>query len=338
MCNIPVFKVGNRDLSIDILRAIALLGIMLVHVKPWLWLEQLRDFDVPLMVFLSAMVYKPVTCDGVGYWLYCKKRFIRLIVPTWIFLIILVLLSIVTGKPIRPQTMLELFTLQTQWYVWIIRVLFLLAIVAPLTLPIVDKKFSVSRFFAIGALTLFALELLPHSPDNLPLYYLMEFIPFFLFYAFGYEVYHFSKTELVGLSLIMGIVYICYAIYYFREIGQMVTTQVDKYPPHLYYTSYSFAAISLLWLIREKLVYVCNTMRLMSIIRFIGAHTLWIYLWHIAILHIMFHITDNFLVKFIIVGGGACIVTLIQCKIVDLLIRKTQNETIKKNLSLLFLG
>ena len=50
-------KIKERDNSIDILRAIALFGIILVHVKPWPWLWQLRDFDVPLMVFLSGVVY-----------------------------------------------------------------------------------------------------------------------------------------------------------------------------------------------------------------------------------------------------------------------------------------
>ena len=45
----------ERDFSIDFLRCIGLIGIMLSHsVCPSL-LMNLRSFDVPLMVFLSAV-------------------------------------------------------------------------------------------------------------------------------------------------------------------------------------------------------------------------------------------------------------------------------------------
>lgn len=47
----------QRDDSIDILRFIAVSGIILVHISPTPFWVQLRNFDVPLMVLLSSVSY-----------------------------------------------------------------------------------------------------------------------------------------------------------------------------------------------------------------------------------------------------------------------------------------
>lgn len=49
----------QRDLSIDILRFIALSGIILVHINPSLFWCQLRSFDVLLIVLslTSLLIY-----------------------------------------------------------------------------------------------------------------------------------------------------------------------------------------------------------------------------------------------------------------------------------------
>lgn len=47
----------TRDFSIDILRAIALMGIVCIHIKPSIVLAELRNFDVSLMVFLSGISF-----------------------------------------------------------------------------------------------------------------------------------------------------------------------------------------------------------------------------------------------------------------------------------------
>lgn len=44
----------NRDKSIDILRAFALIGIFFAHVQSPNWILQLRSFDVPLMALLMG--------------------------------------------------------------------------------------------------------------------------------------------------------------------------------------------------------------------------------------------------------------------------------------------
>ena len=77
-----------RNRSIDLLRFIALTGIIIAHIDPPSFWMQLRGFDVPLMVFLSGVSYRISGGNKQNYWSYAVKRFKRLILPVWVFLTI----------------------------------------------------------------------------------------------------------------------------------------------------------------------------------------------------------------------------------------------------------
>lgn len=47
----------DRDESLDILRSIAFIGLIIAHVNPPVFLMQLRNFDVPMMVFISGVAF-----------------------------------------------------------------------------------------------------------------------------------------------------------------------------------------------------------------------------------------------------------------------------------------
>jgi len=61
---------SSRDSYIDFLRGLGLLLLVVAHTNPQEWLFQFRSFDVPLMVFISAMCYKPLRggINRVGEW------------------------------------------------------------------------------------------------------------------------------------------------------------------------------------------------------------------------------------------------------------------------------
>lgn len=52
--------IKERDYYIDFLRAIGLILLIGVHVDAPDWYVPLRSFDVPLMVFVSVLCYKPL--------------------------------------------------------------------------------------------------------------------------------------------------------------------------------------------------------------------------------------------------------------------------------------
>lgn len=51
---------NKRDTFIDFLRSFGLLLLVVAHTWPPTWLAVIRTFDVPLMVFISAICYKPL--------------------------------------------------------------------------------------------------------------------------------------------------------------------------------------------------------------------------------------------------------------------------------------
>lgn len=125
----------KRDISLDILRCIAIVSIILVHIDPKsILINQIRSFDVPLMVFLSGVSYalsnSVIGRPKLAYSSYCIKRFKRLILPSWIFLLIYYILFHTayflysSNAHILWLDMLHNFTFFTGWYVWIIRVFF----------------------------------------------------------------------------------------------------------------------------------------------------------------------------------------------------------------------
>ena len=73
----------SRNQKIDHLRALAILCIILAHTGLQGILFNLRCFDVPLMAFCLAISYY-YSSKNLSYISYVKKRFTRLMVPTYI--------------------------------------------------------------------------------------------------------------------------------------------------------------------------------------------------------------------------------------------------------------
>lgn len=73
----------TRDKSIDLLRSLGLILVILVHSSAPYTISQIRSFDVPLMVFVSALTFKPISVNQ--YFSYLWKRTKRLVIPTWLF-------------------------------------------------------------------------------------------------------------------------------------------------------------------------------------------------------------------------------------------------------------
>src|ERR1035437_5304545 len=79
---------AKRDTSLDVLRAIGLLLIILAHVLPPEPIFQLRNIDVPLMMLVSGAVFGLSSGANKSYLSYLVSRIRRLVLPTWIFLTI----------------------------------------------------------------------------------------------------------------------------------------------------------------------------------------------------------------------------------------------------------
>ena len=129
-------KVANKE-QINLLKTIGLLLIVLSHVSPGYFLMQLRVFDVPLMVLISGYLAESSYSRAKTVFQYYLKRFLRLYVPTALFLTFFFLFYdyTITPLPFSQIQIIRSYALlfsQTIGYVWIIRVFLLCALIVPL--------------------------------------------------------------------------------------------------------------------------------------------------------------------------------------------------------------
>lgn len=141
----------QRDFSIDILRFVGMIFIILCHVGPPETLFNVRNFDVPMLVFASGLSFAAQDRDYLGsgrdYLGYIGKRLKRLLLPTWTFLIAYFVLFNLIGilmpdKGISFSTgdyLLSFSLISGIGYVWIFRVYILMAIASPFLYAILKK-------------------------------------------------------------------------------------------------------------------------------------------------------------------------------------------------------
>lgn len=329
----------KRDRSIDLLRFIALTGIIIVHIHPSDFWTQLRNFDVPLMVFLSGVSYKLSGGDTLDYKTYCVKRFKRLVLPVWFFLPVYFSIYMgVTHLVPSWKTVLSYYTLMTGWYVWIIRIFFMIALVAPFLAKGLDRS-SKQFFLGVSVLFLLLFEWYVNTQYSqfLGRTIVLTHFPYILVFALGYKVMDFQKKAIMGVMIVCILIYACLSVSYIDR--GCLQTQLFKYPPQIYYLSYAMGCSLFLWLVRVKvfLFLLRLSPRLVDLISFIGSHTIWIYLWHIPLVS-MVKGMDSAIMRFFVVYILALIIVGCQTRFVEKLLPCVEDIKLQKNLRMIFIG
>lgn len=335
------FCLKKRDQSIDLLRFIALTGIVIVHIHPCDFWAQLRNFDVLLMVFLSGVSYKLSVGNTLDYKAYCVKRFKRLVLPVWFFLPVYFSIYMAGTHLLPPwKTVLSYYTLMTGWYVWIIRIFFVIALVAPFLAKVLDKS-SKRFFFGVSVLFLLLFEWYVNTPySQFPgRTIVLTHFPYILVFALGYKVMNFQRKAIEGMMIVCMLVYFCILLYYIDNGRGYLQTQLFKYPPRIYYLSYAMGCCLFLWLVRVKVFSFLLGLspRLVDLITFIGSHTIWIYLWHIPLVSMMKGI-DSAIMRFSVVYMLATIIAGCQTWLVEKLLLLVKDTKRQKDLRMIFIG
>lgn len=313
----------KREKYIDVLKVIGLLGIMLAHVQPPEVLFQLRNFDVVLMILVSAYLGLQ-SKKSEKLISYLIKRFKRLVIPTWIFISFFLLLKLLVGNfDISLKDVFGTYALSDFGigYVWIIRIYFIVAILVPLYKSL-DTKLNELQILVMSLPVFICYEYLCRIGlfNNKILDYLLAyFIPCFLLLALAKLFFENSRWN-ITITFISFIIFVVYAAYLYRINGHFVPTQDYKYPFQLYYLSFGVFISGLLIRLTKKLTmsdYFYN-----KIILFMSSHSLWIYLWHILVLTMVNHFSFPWYFKFVIVVVVASVITVIQ----DRLVKRLQDS------------
>lgn len=137
--------------------------------------------------------------------------------------------------------------------------------------------------------------------------WIITILAYSLFFCLGLRM---RKLETNRCWRITGtftiILVIALTFYYYHHGLPIMLSPTYKYPPHSYYLLYGFFACSLLWSVRKYLIPIFGHKPFL----FIGRNTIWIYLYHIMLLHAP--LPSNWMVRYMLVYGGALFLFCLQ--------------------------
>ena len=268
------------------------------------------------------------------YWI---KRFVRLVLPSWVFLTFYFVIDYLIGTDVNPAKVVMCYSFTTSWYFWIIRILVVMALIAPFLL-LYTKKLSNKSLLLILSVLLSVSEILSNMSDNYWFMIIVMFIPYVVYYCIGINITRFSDNKILTAGIFFLAFYVIIALLLYYSNDEYIPTQSFKYPPRFYYTSYALGVSAFLYVFREKLVIFLKMAHLLRFATFVGSHTFWIYLWHIPIVEYMNNHYDDTLTTFITVYLSAVMISLIQENMIELAVNRIKSPMLSKNIKNIFIG
>ena len=255
----------KRFEHIDFLRAFSIIGVLAVHTLFYnlnnpanIFIWNILEFVVVGFVFCSGFVSAAFYTDTLKTWKYTfgwyKKRLLRLLIPFWIYLVIHYSLWILfpnffQGLGIEKswsffiQSFLLIGGIGINW----LPLLFLeLTLLFPILLKIIKNNKTLWIYGAVGLLVTawFTVQPFPNS-----YYKFVMWVPWSL--VFLLSIMLFKKESLIryGTWIGSGIVVFILSFLYMQNLHLPLNMIEHKYPPDLYYLSYSIAATLLVLIV-----------------------------------------------------------------------------------------
>lgn len=321
-----------RNPYIDFLRGFGLLLLVVAHTYSPEWLFQIRTFDVPLMVFVSGICYKPLRG---GYLAYAAKRFKRIYVPVAVFLTLFFTAEIACHVLIgRPQIILKnivgsylLLNSPSIGFVWIMRVFLLAALFIPALWHMINKMSVVKTLIVITFMILLQSGLVMML-EILPSWWLRFFVNEIILYAVGYAVFiimglkirAFTKQQLIITIVVLS----CVVLGWILIAGNFCPQQY-KYPPQGLFLIYGLLGCCIMWMLQPVFTRYVN----LHCFGYLSRNSMWIYLWHIipvfAIARLA-HVHNFWFCRFLIVLSVAIFLNWVYHKLIRLLPEKISRK------------
>lgn len=218
------------------------------------------------------------------------NRFIRLLLPTWIFLTFFFIISSVFAElgvisPIKKSEIISSYLLLgyplSIGYVWVIRIFIMIGILTPFWLRISCKIRHNWMELLLFAALLILQQVLVNSLSD---YSNCWFIRDWLLYAIGYSaifvlgIFFKDKTSKTGIFMFCFVLISFIFVISFNDDGFNINDY--KYPPQLVFLLWGALISISLWLTKRLWSNILNN----RFIVWLGQNTIWIYFWHIPFL------------------------------------------------------
>ena len=303
----------RRDLRLDYIRVIGILLVIMAHTSLNNYVSNIRPFDVAMLVCVAGASYsfsKPIT-SFKEYLNYLKKRFIRLVIPVWLFLTFYFALTfLLSGEMIYSfSTMASTYLLLNGiGYVWIFRIMLMMALINPLLRIISDKiNGSFSKALMLELALIFFNELLAIIciyifGDSI----LFKIIKMTVCYFIGYGILSImgmifiklKTNDLVKLIVINGVIVLLSTCIY-----GVFSPSDFKYPPMAQFICYGLFACILFYLLFSWKT--SSNVTINKVIVWLSKYSLNVYLAHILVIFLLGYFNLEFtpIIHYLVIIG-----------------------------------
>lgn len=309
----------RRDLRLDYIRVIGILLVIMAHTSLNNYVSNIRPFDVAMLVCVAGASYsfsKPIT-SFKEYLNYLKKRFIRLVIPVWLFLTFYFALTfLLSGEMIYSfSTMASTYLLLNGiGYVWIFRIMLMMALINPLLRIISDKiNSSFSKALMLELALIFFNELLAIIciyvfGDSI----LFKIIKMTVCYFIGYGILSImgmifiklKTNDLVKLIVINGVIVLLSTYIY-----GVFSPSDFKYPPMAQFICYGLFACILFYLLFSWKT--SSNVTINKAIVWLSKYSLNVYLAHILVIFLLGYFNLEFtpIIHYLVIMGVSISIT-----------------------------
>lgn len=163
-------------------------------------------------------------------------------------------------------------------------------------------------------------------------------IPYLFIYAIGFRLFRIRTTTIVAYAIVLLTLFGIMSYSYYESNYLFIRSDVYKYPPHLYYVSFTLGISLLLWCCRNRIdVLLEKILWFKKAVVFIGQNTIWIYLWHVLILSMTKNMEPE-LMRFAVVHIAIVIYYIQYLLLNKIVLPSINSQEKKKNIKRIFCG
>lgn len=296
------------------------------------WLFNIRVFDVCMLVYASGLTLKYHGNTLTEYLLYIIKRFRRLILPTWFFLIGYFLMCYCMSFydaqwKYSISDYIKSFTFTGGIdYIWIIRVYFLIAIISPVIVKVGESSIFKKHCFICLTGLLLINEALVYVGNQIKHDTVQKLYYGFFVYTLEYSIV--QITAYVSRKIRTGKLFCTTSVMFLMVwmVNGLSSPQNAKYPPQALYLLYGLS-ISLAVCCFVDILNLQIKGSIKSVVEWLSQNSLTIYFYHIIPVSIFEkgnYDEMHYLMKYILTVTSACILTQI-----TILIKKISSRGIE---------
>ncbi|MFO0703490.1 MAG: acyltransferase [Patescibacteria group bacterium] len=293
-------KIKTRDLTIDVLRALSIVVMMVMHVNAYYLNDKLSLFVwsygqwvVPAFLLCSFAVGKYEVTSVSEYMSYLKKRLNRILVPYYIWLIFYLLIIYLFKHNISLDYIIKnIFLLGGSDFNWLVLLFVYLTVFGPFIYIAANKNFKWLLIIVLSGLAISLSTFFNQKSMNVNyrIFMLPAWISITTLLLYCLRLY--KERQYIHVLTITFSSLLIFLLFYFFAIARMnyrLDLYFHKYPPNIYFYVFCIWSTMLFYFVSEKIAQFVqrSSVYVEKILEYISAKSYEIFFAHIVVLYII---------------------------------------------------